>query len=130
MRHCHAAGALAGAASESDCGGGAWEPAGGAEGSAGPGWGSTACGFRSAGTGCSSGSSDAVVAAFGGSGCALLGGTCLRADFQADQGHPSWADAGCGDAASKSTQQASIILMPLPPSRNHTADADILLTFG
>ena len=75
--------------------------------------------------GCGCRSSDAVVAAFPGNrGWARLGAICLRAGFNTDHGHPSWANAGWGDAAISNAQQASTILMPLPPSVSHTADAN------
>ena len=124
MRHCQAAGALAGAASEPGGGGGgcACEPAGGT-------WGTTTPGIGAAGAGCGCGSREAVVAAFAGSGgCAFLGAACLRTGFQAENGHPSWADVGCSDAASNSAQPASTILMPLPPSCNHSGPN--CFTFG
>ena len=125
MRHCQAAGALAWVASGVAWGGGVWEPAGPASGSAGPCWDSAAAGFGPDGMGCGCRSSDAVVAAFPGNrGWARLGAICLRAGFNTDHGHPSWANAGWGDAAISNAQQASTILMPLPPSVSHTADAN------
>src|SRR5262249_43517996 len=79
------------------------------------GWGPAASGAGAAGAGVGVTSNKAVaVAGAAAAGCAFLVGGFLRAGCHAENGQPSWADAGSGIAASNSAQPASTNLMPLP----------------